>query len=230
LTGFNPSEAPSSGIFQRPEVDVENRLNVFAECFLSYNRSGDIETSYNQIFMATGAYFRIGVFRNFDFFGESPYIHSENAIKGMKKNRAFTGISFLNPTFNWLTDKKGNYASKDVKLGWNLAFEKDIKLFPNINFMTGAIVTINSGGKSYNLPDAKVYQMEFMTSDGTERSNSINVLATGVVTVDVSYGTLGTVNSDTDAKVCVYDGGTLAVLKNRTGAPKTFFITLTGDL
>lgn len=146
---FNPILVRWNNGF-KAEIDIENRLNIFAEFFMNYRRSGEIEETYEQKFKATGTYFRVGVLRNFDFFGESPYAHADPNINRIKEKSAFTGISFLNPSFNWLTDKNKMNSMKKVQLGVNVAFEQDIRLFSNINFMTGAIFAINGGGTSYN--------------------------------------------------------------------------------
>lgn len=98
------------------------------------------------------------------------------------------------------------------------------------NFRRQYLTVTLADDATYNLPDGKIYGISYRTSDGTERSQSINVLANGSVTVDVCYGTLGTVNTDSDNKVCFYDGGTHAVLRNRTGAIKTFYLILWGNL
>lgn len=146
---FNPLIVRWNNGF-KAEVDIENRLNIFAELFMNYRRSGEIEETYEQKFKATGTYFRVGVLRNFDFFGDSPYAHSDYSIRRIKEKRAFTGISFINPSFNWLADKNKLNSMKKVQLGVNVAFEQDIRLVSNINLMTGAIFSINSGGTSYD--------------------------------------------------------------------------------
>jgi hypothetical protein len=81
---------------------------------------------------------------------------------------------------------------------------------------------------TYTLPDAKNYSLELIVSNVSSRGN-IRVTSAGVCTVDVYYGT-EIVNSDTDVKINVYDGGTAAVLKNRTGGTLTFLLILTGVL
>lgn len=146
---FNPLIVRWNNGF-KAEVDIENRLNIFAELFMNYRRSGEIEETYEQKFKATGTYFRVGVLRNFDFFGDSPYAHSDYSIRRIKEKRAFTGISFINPSFNWLADKNKLNSMKKVQLGVNVAFEQDIRLLSNINLMTGAIFSINSGGTSFD--------------------------------------------------------------------------------
>jgi hypothetical protein len=132
------------------EIDIENRLNIFVELFPNYYRGGEIEEAYEQLYKATGTYFRIGVLRNYDFFGDSPYAHSDAAIARMKKKKAYTGISFINPSFNWMVDKNKLVTTKMLKLGLSVGFEQDIRIFPDINVVTGAIMAINSGGDSYN--------------------------------------------------------------------------------
>lgn len=146
---FNPIVVRwNSGV--KLEIDVENRLCLFAEVFPNYARGGEVDESYNPIFKSTGTYFRIGVFRNVDFFGDSPYAHSNDLIERRRKKKAYTGISFINPSFNWVVDKKQVVTTKMLQFGINLGFEQDIKLFSDVNFMTGAIISINNGGNSFN--------------------------------------------------------------------------------
>jgi len=79
---------------------------------------------------------------------------------------------------------------------------------------------------TYNMPIGD-YLVEFVTSDATERSHSIRIFSDGSAVVDASYGSLGTVNTDTDNKVNFYDGGSNNILKNRTGSEKTFIVFIT---
>jgi len=93
------------------------------------------------------------------------------------------------------------------------------------NFVVRNVTVTLVDDGTWNFPDAKTIKYDIFVSGGDE--NAIGTVTTvGVVLIGLSYGTTLWDNADTDTKYCIYDGGTYAVLKNRSGASKTFFITL----
>jgi len=79
--------------------------------------------------------------------------------------------------------------------------------------------------ETYNLPDAKEV-------DGKVRTGANYCLffteTSGAVTLPVSSGS--TANTDSDGTtICIYDGGTRGVIKNRSGGALTFIISYTWE-
>jgi len=91
-------------------------------------------------------------------------------------------------------------------------------------YVQNVTVTLNDDA-TYNFPSSKTVRYDMFVKGSDEMAIGI-VSPTGVVTMPVNSGTLGWTTTDTDDKYNIYDGGDFGVLKNRSGATATFYITL----
>ena len=91
-------------------------------------------------------------------------------------------------------------------------------------YMQNVTVTLIDDA-TYNFPSSNTVRYDVFVKDSADMAIGI-VNPTGEVTMPVSSGTLGWTTTDTDLKYNIYDGGDFGVLKNRSGATATFYITL----
>lgn len=85
-------------------------------------------------------------------------------------------------------------------------------------------VTLADDG-TFNLPAVNECIVTIWT-EGFNEGGQVHITDSGVVTILGGSGTTNFVATDTDTKLCVYDGGNYGIVKNRLGATVTVNMVL----
>lgn len=127
-------------------LSYDNRLQFFTEYFWSYQRGGEVEYSFSKRATFAGKFFKIGVLRNFDFFGESIKAMPVVVSKNFRDKTKFQYINFFGPTFGLVKDRTEQLMQAKPLVGFKVAYFKDYPFRKSINSTMGFGILLNNGG------------------------------------------------------------------------------------
>ncbi|MFN3528713.1 MAG: hypothetical protein ACK417_02165 [Bacteroidia bacterium] len=133
----------------RAEFDMLHGVNGFVEIITAYQRSGEVEYSFDSDATFGGTYFRVGMVRNFDLFGGSVYDLKYSAATAALASQHRTTVVLPSVGFSWLqSDSLGTAFNNFLKPTLTLiGFEKEYNVLPWFSLGAGINAALLQGAE-----------------------------------------------------------------------------------